>query len=178
MRWSWLLTLPVLWAASPTLQDVPQQAQPRLVRPALAITGARSAIEQPTYQRLRSAQELARTWLLHLGEPEPKGDYGFFYNTAGVPEVDFEAYEVVAIFGGRMTNSAGFKVLSVAEEKDRRVVRFDHKSYQTAGAKGGGKQASPFGFFLLSRSELPVVLEQNVQSLIGEPPVWKERARL
>ncbi len=35
-----------------------------------------------------------------------------------------------------------------------------------------------YGFFVLPRSPKPVVLEENVQSLLGEPPVWREQARL
>ena len=68
--------------------------------------------------------------------------------------------------------------IRVSYDKDARTIRFDDKSYQTEGPNGGGKRVSPFGFFVLPRTELPIVLQQNVQSLIGEPPQWQERARL
>lgn len=178
MRCHLLLTLPLLLSATPVQQDPPQQAAQRPVRPVVAITGAKSAIEKAAYHRLRSAQDLARIWLQHLGQQPPVGEYGFYYNAAGVPEVDFEGFEVVAIFGGGGWNSAGFAVESVSDEKDARTIRFDDKSYQTEGPNGGGKRVSPFGFFVVPRTELPIVLEQNVQSLIGSPPEWKERARL
>jgi hypothetical protein len=66
----------------------------------------------------------------------------------------------------------------VTDEAAQRVVRFDHKSYQTAGPGGGGERVTPFGFFVMPRTAAPIVLEENVQSLIGKPPEWKERARL
>jgi hypothetical protein len=178
MRCHLLLSLPLVLAATPALQDPPQQAAQRPLRPVVAITGAKSAIEKPACHRLRSAQELARIWLQHLGKEPPAGEYGFYYNEAAVPEVDFEAFEVVAIFGGSGWNSAGFLVESIGDEKGARTIRFDDKSYQTEGPDGGGKRVSPFGFFVLPRTELPIVLQQNVQSLIGEPPQWQERARL
>ena len=180
MRNHWLV-LPALLIAIFT-QDPPQRAAaaaPRAeLRPAVAIAGANSAVTKTSYLRLHTVQELARAWLAHSGKPAPDGDYDFFYNQASVPEVDFTAFEVIAMFGGETMNSAGFTVISVSDESARRVVRFDHKSYQTMGADGGGKRATPFGFFVLPRTPAAVVLEENVQSLIGKPPEWKERARL
>lgn len=165
----------------PTAQD---PAPPRAAvaaapsRPVVALTGATSAIDKSGYHRIQDAQVLARLWLQHRGKPQPDGEYGFFYNDAGVPEVDFERYEVVAIFGGTTVNSAGFAVESIADEPGRRLLRFDHRHYQTEGPDGGGKTARPFAFFVLPRTPLPVVLEENVQNAINSPPVWKERARL
>lgn len=165
--------------ASPDVQDpAPQQIASAPTRPVVALTGASSAIDKVAYHRVQGAQDLARLWLQHRGQPAPDGEYGFFYNDAGVPEVDFERYEVVAIFGGRCTNSAGFAVESIADEPARRLVRFDHRHYQTTGPDGGAESATPFGFFVLPRTRLPIVLEENVQGMIGRPPEWKERARL
>ncbi len=164
----------------PAAQD---PAPPRAVaaapaRPVVALTGATSAIEKEGYHRIQDAQSLARLWLQHRGKPQPDGEYGFFYNDAGVPEVDFERYEVVAIFGGKCVNSAGFAVESIADEPGRRLVRFDHRHYQTAGPDGGAESAKPFAFFVLPRTPLPIVLEEDVQGMINQPPQWKERARL
>lgn len=165
---------------SPTVQEPkPQQAAaPAPTRPVVAMTGATSAIAKEGYHRVQNEQALARLWLQHRGKPQPDGEYGFFYNDAGVPEVDFERYEVVAIFGGTTVNSAGFAVESIADEPGRRLVRFDHRHYQTAGPDGGAKSATPFAFFVLPRTSSPIVLEENVQGMINQPPIWKERARL
>jgi hypothetical protein len=141
-------------------------------RPYVTLAGAHSRVEAAAYHRLLSPEELTAVWLEHVGvDPSRHSDY---YNRAGVPLVDFDRCMVVAVFGGRCINSAGIHVVSLSEEKDRVLLRFDHRSYQS-GAKGD--RVMPFGFFFLPRSTKPLVLEENVQSLIGGPPKWKERAR-
>ena len=94
-----------------------------------------------------------------------------------MPEVDFTHCEVVAVFAGDGWNSDGIQAISIVEEPDYRRFRFDHLSYQTEGPDGGGRRVAAYGFFVLPRTDLPLVLEENVQPLIGEPPVWKEVGR-
>jgi hypothetical protein len=177
MRWFSLVLLVLHQAAAPACQGPPTPPL-RHLQPYVALTGADSAVAAPAYHRLRTPAELARVWLLHLGQPVPDGEHDFFYNEPGVPEVDFEACEVVAIFGGKGWNSAGFQVESVDDEATCRRLRFDHRSYQTEGPTGGGKRVTPYGFFVLPRTDLPLVLEEDVQSLIGAPPEWRQRAQL
>ncbi|MBL9078339.1 MAG: hypothetical protein JNL08_12590 [Planctomycetes bacterium] len=179
MRKAWWWSFSLLCLASFAPQQ-PQRAGAAPIVPAVALSGARSAVTESGYHRLRSAADLARVWLAHRGEPAPQGDYGWFYNRAGVPEVDFAGFEVVAIFGGTTWNSAGFAVEAIDDTPEQRRIRFDHKHYQTAGVDGdgGGKRATPFGFFVLPRTDLPLVLEEDVQGLIGQPPEWQQRARL
>jgi hypothetical protein len=45
------------------------------------------------------------------------------------------------------------------------------------GPGGGGKEVAVYGFFVFPRSGKAVVLEENVQSYLGQPPVWKEQVR-
>ncbi|MHC4137878.1 MAG: hypothetical protein ACYS0K_23295 [Planctomycetota bacterium] len=141
-------------------------------RPYVTLAGARSEIKMAEDHRIATQEELTAVWLKHVGaDPSRHSDY---YNKAGVPVVDLDRCMVVAVFGGRCINSAGIHVVSVAEEKDRVLLRFDHRSYQS-GAEGD--RVTPFGFFFMPRSGKPLVLEENVQNLIGGPPKWKERAR-
>lgn len=176
MQTKWWLVSCLLFLAPSSPQE-PQRAA-RTIVPAVVLTGAKSAIESAAYHRLRDAEELARVWLAHLGEPAPVGEHNWFYNRGGVPEVDFAGYEVLAIFGGDGWNSAGFRIETVTDAATVRQVRFDHRHYQTEGPDGGGKRATPYGFFVLPRTDLPLVLEENVQSMIGRPSEWQERARL
>ena len=37
---------------------------------------------------------------------------------------------------------------------------------------------TPVGFFVLPRSKLPIVLQEDVQNLKRGDPIWKQRARL
>ena len=41
-----------------------------------------------------------------------------------------------------------------------------------------GVEVTPYGLFLVGASDKPIVFEDNVQDLIGKPPVWKESFRL
>jgi hypothetical protein len=142
-------------------------------RPLVTLAGARSAIAAAEYHRVATKEELTALWLRHVDGGDP-AKYSDYYNTAGVPEVDFERCAVVAVFGGRRVNSAGIYPVSLAEEADRVLLRFDHRSYQSGPE---ATQVTPFGFFFVPRSGKALVLEENVQNLIGGPPKWKERAR-
>lgn len=138
--------------------------------PYVTLAGARSRIEAADYLRLTSAKELTEVWLRHLGATT----HSEYYNEAGVPSVDFSRCMVVAAFGGKCVNSAGIYPVSLTEDADRVVLRFDHRSYQSGPE---GDHVTPYGFFFVPRSGKVLVLEENVQHLIGGEPVWKERAR-
>ena len=148
-----------------------------VVSPCVALTGADSHVSERGYHRITSLNDWTRLWQKHKGQ---KGDeqYDLYYNPLGLPLVDFDRYVVIVIFQGRGWNSAGLNAVSVSEEQERIVFRFDDKSYQTVGpvgSNGGGKQVTVYGFFVIPRSPKPVILEENVQRLIGKPAEWKER---
>lgn len=138
--------------------------------PYVTLAGAKSRIETAECDRITSAKELTEVWLRHVGAKQNNE----YYNEAGVPAVDFGRCMVVAVFGGKCVNSAGIYTVSITEEKDRVVLRFDHRSYQSGPE---GDRVTPYGFFFVPRSAKALVLEENVQHLIGGPPKWKERAR-
>jgi hypothetical protein len=82
---------------------------------------------------------------------------------------------IVTMFKGSSVNSHGLRIDSVTETTHAVTVRFDDISYQVSGE---GNRVAPYAFVLLPKSEKPVVLEENVQQYLGEPPVWKEVAKL
>jgi Tfp pilus assembly protein PilF len=145
--------------------------------PYVTLTGTDSHVKEPSYRRAMSEDEWIKIWQRHKGEKESK-DYDLFYNPLGLPSIDFEKCMVIAVFQGSGVNSAGLKAVAILEEKDRIVLRFQDKSYQTAGPDGGGEQVTVYGFFVLPRSSKTVVLEENVQNGMHQPPVWKERVGL
>ena len=147
------------------------------IRPYVTLTGTDSHVKERSYHRVTSEDEWIKIWQRHKGEKESK-DYDLFYNPLGLPYIDFEKCMVIAVFQGSGWNSAGLKAVAILEEKDRIVLRFQNKSYQTAvdGPGDGGEQVTVYGFFVLPRSSKTVVLEENVQNYIGQPPVWKELA--
>ena len=57
------------------------------------------------------------------------------------------------------------------------ATRRNRRGYQTAGPDGGGKRATPYGIFVLPRSDKELVVEEGVRTLKNEPPKWNELAR-
>jgi hypothetical protein len=142
--------------------------------PCVALTGSDSHVSERGYHRITSMNDWKKLWQKHKGQNDEQ-EYDQFYDPLALPVVDFDRYMVIAIFQGRAWNSAGL-VVSVSDEEERIVFRFNDKSYQTLGPDGGGKRATVYGFFVVPRSMKPVILEEDVQRLKGQPPKWKERA--
>ena len=142
--------------------------------PLVTLSGAHSRIAEKSLRVVTHEADWYALWCRHVGAPV-REVYDSDYNPAGAPTVDFGRCMVVAVFQGKSWNSAGVKAVSVKEEEDVLRFRFDDRSYQTMN---GGDEVTAFGFFVVPRTRKPVVLEENVQGLLGKPPVWKERARL
>lgn len=153
------------------------ESAPRAIRPSVVLTGSDSHIQKRGYHRVESKKEWIKLWRQHKGD-KGTAEYDRDFNPLGLPRIEFDQVMVIAIFQGSGWNSAGLEAVEVREQQDHVLFRFDDKSYQTAGPDGGGRQVTVYGFFVLPRSPKPVVLEENVQSLLGEPPVWREQARL
>jgi hypothetical protein len=156
------------------LPNVAASADPakEATHPYVTLTGTDSHIKERSYHRVVSEDEWIKIWQRHKGAKESK-DYDFFYNPLGLPYIDFEKCMVIAVFQGSSVNSAGLKTVAILEEKDRIVLRFEEKWYQTmerAGTGHGGNHVTVYGFFMLPRSSKTVVLEENAQNYIGQPP--------
>lgn len=147
-----------------------------VVNPCVVLTGADSHVLESGYHRITSMEDWTEIWQKHKGQKNGE-KYNLYYDPLGLPLVDFARFMVIVIFQGSHWNSAGLKAVSISEQEDRIVFRFDDKSYQTVGsdADGGGKPVTVYGFFVVPRSAKPLILEEDVQRIIGEPPVWKER---
>jgi hypothetical protein len=139
-------------------------------------SGARSTIEQPRIERVADAERWAAVWKEHRGA-------GIETNARDWPvwpEVDFDHCMVLCIFGGRSTNTDGWAIESVEDRGADLLVRYDAMTFQTAsfgGEPDRGVSTTPYGIFVLPRSAKPIVMEENVQGLIGQPPIWKEKKR-
>ena len=144
----------------------------------VTLSGADSEIPEPTYVRITTKEAFQSLYLRHLGKDPAQFDA--HYNEYQVPTIDFDRCMVVAVFQGNTWNTANLYVREVHDERARLVVRFDRHSYQTFGfgSDGGGKRVTPFGFFVMPRSEKEIVLEENVRQYLNEGPRWQECARL
>lgn len=149
----------------------------RKMTPCVVISGPDSHIKTPQYHRITSYDLWTRIWQKHKGRKLADRD-DQYANSLTMPLIDFDNYMVIAIFQGKSVNSLGLYAVSISEEDDRIVFRYDDSSYQTFHVAGSGKGADEvtvYGFFVLRRSEKPVVLEEDVRDYIAELPKWKER---
>jgi hypothetical protein len=137
-------------------------------RPLVTLTGTDSHVKECSYHRITSEDEWIKIWQRHTGPRESKD-----FIPLGFPIIDFEKCMVIAVFQGNGWNSSGLKTILVKEGKDDIVFRFEDMHYQTMGPGGGGERVTVYGFFVLPRSDKTVVLEENQQIYLGEPPVWK-----
>jgi hypothetical protein len=151
-----------------------EQPAEKIKKPCVVISGADSLVAKPRYQRITSLDEWARVWQEHKGA-KITTPYDFFYDPLTIPQIDFENYMVVAVFGGENWNSAGYRGDSISEDNNRLILKFKEKGYQTAGPGGGGKKAAPYGFFVVPRSDKPLALFEDVRSMRDNDPVWKEQ---
>lgn len=150
----------------------------KAARPLVILTGTDSQIKEQHCYLIRSEKEWVKIWFRHKGIKEPES-YDRYYNPLSLPEINFDKCVVLAIFQGNGWNSAGLKVVDLLESKDRILLRFDEKSYQTMGSDlaGGANKVTVYGFFVMPRSDKTLIIEENVQNLLGQPPVWKQRAK-
>lgn len=163
----------MLWAAASLILAPGLRAAdaPAAAKPLLVLTGADSKAEQAGFFRAESADELKAHWLAHLGLKAEEA----FRQRSPVLDVDFDRCMVVVLFQGRKTNSRGLDVLGLEESDSALTLRYDDRSFQTAG---GVVNVVPFAFVVLPKTNKPVVVEENVQNLKNQPPKWKERAKL
>lgn len=150
-----------------------QQPPAEGAKPFVAFSGGDSRIETVRYERIVSDHSWAEVWLGNFGK-RPSGKYDFFRNPERVPDVDFEKCMVIAVFGGKTTNRAGFKAVGITESAEQVTFRFCPKSFQTGGQSDRGHTTTPYAFFVVPRSTKPVVLEVDAHQYLGDQPAWKE----
>lgn len=143
-------------------REVPKPAKAETLTVLREWTGADSKIDEPRVVLVKDDRALQRVWMEHLtGEVLVGIEF---------PLVDFRNEVVLAVFGGKGWNSRGYRVVEILQGAQVYTVRIEKQSFQTAG---GAVEASPFGIFVLPRSDRPIRVEQNVQNIIGEPPLWE-----
>jgi hypothetical protein len=156
----------------------PENALAGANRPLVTLTGTDSHVTEGSYHLIKSEKEWTKIWQRHKGVKESE-DYDRFYNPLGLPEINFDKCMVIAAFQGSGWNSAGLSTTALKEEEHRIVFRFVSKGYQTAGQDGGRKRVTVYGFFVLSRSDKTVVVEEEHRRSRNpkDPPSWTERGR-
>jgi len=145
------------------------------LRPALVeFMGRDGKIMAPEYHRITDSGAWLEAWARHTGQQKKDLEW-----SGACPKIDFTRCMVVAFFRGKTVNTRG-EELQAAEEVDGKLrLRFCSSGYQTMSLEGEdkGEPAISYGIWVLPRSTKAVVVEENVQNLIGKPPIWKEQAK-
>ena len=144
--------------------------------PYITLTGGDSHIANRTCVRITTDAEWQKAWKAHLGT-QPASEHPSPRTV--VPDITFDRCMVLAVFWGATQNMYGMKALLVEEDDERILLGFDPLTYQTVDK---ADRMAPYAFFVLSRSDKPIVVQVNVQDLASRaqhgPPVWKEYCRL
>ena len=136
-------------------------------------TGATCQVKERRFERILTEKKWKEIWKSTWG---PKVELDRF-KRARAPKIDFQRYLVLALYQGEGWNSDGLEIVSLTETVDRIRLRYQDQSYQTSGLNGGGVRVRAFALVVIPRSTKVVIIEENVQRLIGQPARWKERAR-
>ncbi|MFH0944309.1 MAG: hypothetical protein V2A76_03850 [Planctomycetota bacterium] len=175
-----LIALATLGAALPVPAERAPDEDNAAIKPVVTWSGPNSRITERTYLRMVKQNDLLRTWYDHLGtQPKSGGRHDPSVDPV-IPEVDFDRYMVLGIFQGKECNSTGVFVDSIEETDDELIVKFDEHTYQTEAPMGQadqGDRVTPFGIFVVPRTNKPVVFVENVQGLLHAPPEWEEQFR-
>ena len=159
-------------------------ALPRKVKPVVVWTGTDSKQGKDSANLCCSLKDWQATWNGHCGHQKDA-------DSSTCPEVDFDSYMVVVVF----RKTSRIRVSEIVKEKECVRVRYQpwgnqiifvpdpDKNTVKVVELGRGeidldKTYTPsFAFVVLPKTDKAVVLEEDVQNIIGKPPVWKERAR-
>lgn len=142
------------------------------IKPLVWWWGPKSAVKSADYAVARDEKSWLELWARHTDKEVVKNHIS---EPIDAPRVDFDQCMVVAIFKGDSWNSSGVIITSITRDKGELRVRFDERTYQTAGPNGGGVRVSPYGLFVIPKDPGDVVIEENVQGLKNQPPKWRER---
>lgn len=159
-------------------------AQPGVPGPAPAKESARPALLEfmgrdgkimgREFHRVLNSQDWVELWARHSGQAKKDLEWSGAY-----PKIDFTRCMVVASFHGKTVNTRGEELQAVDEVDGKLRLRFWSSGYQTMslGGEDKGDPAVSYGIWVLPRSTKAVVIEENVQDLIGKPPIWKEQSK-
>jgi hypothetical protein len=148
-------------------------------QPLATFSGSRSAITAPAMHRVQTQAELRTLWARHRGTEGPIESVRWLDDSVECPVVDFEHCEVVMVFSKR-NSYGGVAVAELLDEPHLRRLRLEPKTAQEMAGDGTVRvrRYTEYGFFVLPRRDVAVVIEVDDCSVIGGAPIWKEVARL
>lgn len=100
---------------------------------------------------------------------EVNGEFHVRFDISTYQTMSMEVHEPI-IIEGEMTPE---KMAEAARQSME-----EEQAKREAAKETDPNYSNAYGMFVLPRTDKPVVLFENVQGLIGEPPIWKERQRI
>lgn len=154
-----------------TAASLPPSSAQAPVRPAATLYGQMSRMPSKRFYLIDKQERLDRVWARHSGEDG-------YYSKNPAPRIYEGETMALLIFTGPGFNSNGVNVTAVDDLGEQVRVRFTEFSFQTAGPDGGGVHCNPWGLIVLPVTEKPIVIERDVNNIIGDDPEWKQETIL
>lgn len=164
----------------PPARDAVVKARPGMtVQPLVTFGGSQCAITEPAMHRVRTQAELRALWDRHRGTEDPVAAVRWAEDGLECPCIDFERCEVIVVFR-KQDAGGGVHAAEVLDDAAVRRLRLAKDGAQTASLDGRRRvrRYTEFGYLVLPRRDVPVVIEVDGCNLIGGAPAWEEVARL
>jgi hypothetical protein len=164
-------------AGTATAADADAVVQVRALQPLATFSGSQCRIREPQMHRLQTQAELLAVWDRHRGNQDPAE--AMPWDGAECPTIDFQCCEVIAVFS-KVNVGGGVRAAEVLDEPGLRRLRLAKVSAQTDGSDGSirRRRYTEYGYLVLPRRDVPVVIEVDDCNVIGGAPVWIEVGRL
>jgi hypothetical protein len=137
----------------------------------VAISGAHSRVNKESYERITTSKDWTQAWCRHIGTSDTD-DY------RSLMEIDFDRCMVIAIFRGEQIHVRGIVIHPLITNGESIILRFEQLTYQTIVGDKVKPPETPYAFVVIPKTNREIILEENVQQYLGEPPQWKECMRL
>lgn len=151
-------------------------APTKVFLPAVQFIGQDSKISTPRFVLIKDDAAWSSLWAEHTGAAEaitPPTRHA-------TPKIDFARFMVIGAFGGATTNTDGQIASSVVVSDDSMRIRYEASTFQTAsfGGKGDpGVKTTPFGLWVIERTDQAIIIEQGARGLKDSPIEWKQVSR-
>jgi hypothetical protein len=171
------LCVPVL--AAPADEPKDKNEKETKLKPTVVYRGSHSAILKEDFKVVTTQAAWERVEKQHRGESTR------FTETLQDLQVDYDTHYVVAVFAGGSGWRKWCKVTALARG-EAIVLRVESGGCQTVvGYEEGWSEekkarwysTAPYVFVVLPRPVKTIVIEKDVRSQLGDPPLWKEQKR-
>lgn len=125
--------------------------------------GNDSEVAESRCEVIGDEEAWASLWREHSGVDE---------NPNNLPDVDFEKELVVAVFGGRGFDSAGYRVRDILNARNGWVIRVAEEFVRRKSGDSP-EVVNAYGIWVIPNDGGSVVVEENIQSDSGVAPLWK-----